>query len=292
MAKNNLKLAIVCKTYKGDVKPFKKLFKTLISHNADNIPVLVSVPKSDVPMFLDIVGGQATILTDESYAGDYFTKKSHWGLPLGYINQEICKLSFWETKIAENYLFVDSDAYFIRDFKRSDFMADANTPYSVLVMDKDLNSEVYYKDYGTHRLKMISKIFEAVGLDDRRYLTCHGMTVMNTKVLSDFKKNFMEKRKYSYDKLIEISPFEYTWYNSWLQKSNVIPVIGVEPFFKTFHMRIEYAMCRLRLVTESDLASQYVGIILNSNWQPTGPPDKYVNPGEFQKIFNKIITRF
>ena len=35
-------------------------------------------------------------VSDESYAGKYFTGKKLHNLPIGYINQEICKLSFWE----------------------------------------------------------------------------------------------------------------------------------------------------------------------------------------------------
>ena len=38
------------------------------------------------------------------------------GLSAGYINQEIVKLCFWETGLADNYLCLDSDAEFVRDF--------------------------------------------------------------------------------------------------------------------------------------------------------------------------------
>lgn len=284
-------LAIVCKSYEGDIKSFDRLYKSLRRHNVDKIPFYVSVPSTDVPSFKQLVGDDVTLIADERYAASYFSKEEYFGLSMGYVNQEICKLSFWENGLADNYLFVDSDAYFIRDFYVSDFMASADTPYSVLVMDKDLNLQPYYCEFGEWRKSLIKKIFDEIGLQDDRLLTCHGMTVMNAAVLRDFKENFMEKRKLAYRDLIAIAPYEYTWYNAWLQKSGIIPVVAVEPFFKTFHMRIEYIMERLGLVTEVDLASQYVGIIMNSNWKPKKPPVAYQNPGMIYKLLNKLVNK-
>jgi hypothetical protein len=282
------RLAIVCKTYDGDIVRFERLYKSLLYHNKDNIPFIISVPENINDVFRNRFP-DVRVISDESYAGKYFSTEEFWGLSKGYINQEICKLSFWETGIALNYLFVDSDAYFIKDFYFKDFMADKETPYSVLVMDKDLNLQPYYQEFGTYRRSQIKKIFDYVGVEDKRQLTCHGMTVLNELVLRDLKNNLLQKQKMTYLDLVKISPYEYTWYNAWLQKSKVIDIIGVEPFFKTFHTRIEYLISRLLLITEEDLAREYVGIVLNSNWSPIKTPKVYRNPGFFCKVFNKCI---
>jgi hypothetical protein len=110
------KLVIVCKTYAGDMQSFRRLYISIMQHNSDRIPIYLSVPKIDELLFTSFVDpAVCNVVTDESYAEKYFTDQQYWGLSTGYINQEICKLSFWENQIAENYLFVDSDAYFIRD---------------------------------------------------------------------------------------------------------------------------------------------------------------------------------
>lgn len=290
MTKQQSRLAIVCKTYDKDLESFLRFYASYKAHNVDNIPLYVSVPEKDVSLFSQHID-EKIIVSDESYAKKYFTKYEYWGLSRGYINQEICKLSFWENEVAENYLFVDSDAYFIRDFTLADFMQDANTPYSVLVMDKDLNTQYFYKEFSANRTANIKKIFDAVQLNDRRLLTCHGMTVMNGMVLKDFKKNYLNKNNMTYSDLIRISPYEYTWYNAWLQKCNIIKVVAVEPFFKTYHVRTEYIFSRMKLISESNLSSQYVGIVMNSNWTPKPPPSKYRNPGIMMSRLYKIINK-
>lgn len=281
----------VCKTFRDDYDSFSRLLKSYKLHNIDNIPLYVSVPDSDISLFRSLVGDDAKLISDESYAEQYFTSDSYWGLSLGYINQEICKLSFWESNISKNYLCVDSDVYFIRDFYVDDFMANEDTPYSVLVMDKDLNTETFYKEFSQPRADLIRKIFETVDYDDRRFRTCHGMTVLNSAVLESLKNDFMGARSLSYKDLIEISPYEYSWYNAWLQKSEIIKVIAVEPFFKTFHLRFEYVIARLKLISEVDIAKQYVGVILNSNWTPKGPPTAYEDPNSVHNVIYRLINK-
>lgn len=285
---NKPTLAIVCKTYKGDISRFERLYLSILKHNQDKIPFIVSVPKVDLEIFYKRFEG-LNLVTDESYARKYFSNEEIWGLSTGYINQEICKLSFWETRKAYNYLFVDSDAYFIRNFYLTDFIARDTTPYSVLVMDKDLNLQPYYQEFGAYRRSQIKKIFDYIELNDNRLVTCHGMTIINESVMGDFRKHFLNKRKLTYLDLIKISPYEFSWYNAWLQKSKVIDIISVEPFFKTFHTRIEYLISRLLLIKEEDLAREYVGIVLNSNWTPVKAPKRYRDPGLLNKLINRCI---
>ena len=282
---------LMCKSYRNDLESFRRLFGSVEKHNVDSIRMYVSVPEDDLQIFQEFVNMTVTVISDESYAWKYLSTESYWGLPVGYINQEICKLAFWETGVCKNYLSVDSDSYFIRDFHENDFMMDDKTPYSVLVMDKDLNIERHYKEFGKWRMNLIKKIFDYVGYHDRRFLTCHSTTVLNCAVLEDMKKCLLDEGGIGYKDLIEISPYEYSWYNVWLQKSGVIPVVAVEPFFKMFHMRIEYIFSKVKLITEEDLAEQYVGIVLNSNWKPKKPPKIYGRISWLERAINKFIER-
>lgn len=101
----------------------------------------------------------------------------------------------------------------------------------------------------------------------------------------------MKPKMLQYNDLLKISPYEFTWYNVWFQKSELIKEITVEPFFKMLHMRQEYTFSRLRLLRQEDFALAYVGLILNSKWIPKTPLN-YENPDNFfYKIFYKIVTR-
>jgi hypothetical protein len=280
-----------CKTYSGDLERFKLLLASFHKYNQDNIFLYVSVGEKDFPAFEKLSSNNVKIISDESYARDYFPNESFHNLSLGYINQEICKLSFWESSLADNYLCLDADCLFIRDFYVSDFMADKNTPYTVLTMDKDLSIEKHYQKFWARRQSFIQKIYDEASLDDRRLRTCHGMQVLNIKVLKSLKEDFMQNKGLTYADLIKIAPYEFTWYNVWFQKCNLVKEYAVEPFFKTFHMRIDYNFSRLKLLKEDDLARAYVGIVLNSNWGNKKLPVKYKKPNFVFKIIYTCLKK-
>ena len=278
-----------CKTYSGDMNRVRLMIESFNKYNVDAISLILSVPESEIDKFRQFESKTIAIVSDESYACKYFTKEKLHNLPVGYVNQEICKLAFWESKIAKNYLCIDSDLLFIRDFHESDFMADKNTPFTILVMDKDLAIEKHYHEFWLWRQEFIKKIYAAVGLQDRRYRTCHGMQVLNAAVLQSLKHDFIAKHKYNYVDLIAIAPYEFTWYNAWFQKCGLVPEVAVEPFFKTFHMRIEYILSRLRGLDLKDYAYSYVGIILNGNWKR--PEHTYQKPSWWMKRLYKFLKR-
>lgn len=284
------KFCMYCKTYSGDFDRFKILLESFNKFNKENINLYVSVTEAEIEQFLQFQSDTVKVISDESYAKPYLATQTRYGFSVGYVNQEICKLCFWEAGFCENYLCLDSDSFFIRDFYISDFMANENTPYSVLVMDKDLSTEKYYKDWWDGRQKEIRKIYGYVGLNDKRYRTCHNTQVFSIKVLQSLKNDFMKSKNLDYKDLIEISPFEFTWYNVWLQKSEMIDIIAVEPFFKMFHVRIEYILHRIKMITKDDLARAYVGVILNSNWEKH-PPVDYENPTYLHKKFYKWLLK-
>jgi len=278
------------KTYRDDIKRFENMIKSFNKFNVENIKLYVSIPEDDLVLFKKFENENIKLITDESYAKNYFQKEHKDGeLSLGYINQEICKLCFWETNLAQNYLCIDSDIEFIRDFYISDFMADENTPYIVLVQDKDLAIEKHYQWFWTSRQEFIQKIYNEVNLNDRRLRTCHGNTVLNLTVLKSLKEDFMIKKAYSYKDLIKISPFEFSWYNAWFQKCGKVREMAVEPFFKVFHMRMDYIFYQLKLISLEDIKKSYVGIVMNSNWEK--PQMEYKNPNKFFKWFYKKVLQ-
>ena len=281
--------AMFCKTYNGDLERFKNMIKSFNKFNVENITLYVSVPENDLELFKCFESDTVKIITDESYAKNYFSNEEYFGLTTGYVNQEICKLSFWETGISENYLCIDSDLEFIRDFYVSDFMADENTPYIILVQDKDLSIEKHYQTFWAWRQNLIKKIYDEIGLNDRRYRTCHGNTVLNSAVLKSLKEDFMVKKGYGYKDLIKISPYEFTWYNVWFQKCGLVKEMVVEPFFKTFHMRLDYIFYQLKLISLEDIKKAYIGIIMNSNWQK--PQMKYEKPKKLYRCAYKNIWK-
>ena len=70
----------------------------------------------------------------------------------------------------------------------------------------------------------------------------------------------------SYVDLLKISPYEFSWYNFYLQKSKIIPIVQSEPHFKTIHTNYQFVLYKLMGIKEEDWARSYIGIIVNSNF--------------------------
>lgn len=280
---------IYCKSYHKDLKSFERLFMSYNRFNRDNIKFFLSIPAADFELFKKFDSDNVKVITDESFAGMYLETENHPKHPMGYVNQQICKLAFFETGYAKNYFCVDSDAQFIRDFYLKDFMADENTPYTVLIQDKELSCEKFYRRFTKTRSAYIKQIFKEIGLNDRRYRTCQGMQVLNSKVLRSFKEEYMTVKGYSYKDLIKISPLEFTWYNAWFQKCKIVPEMAVEPFFKTFHSRVEYIFARFRCIKFENYTKEYIGMVLNGNWKR--PVKYYKNPNILHEIIYFVLKK-
>lgn len=259
-------LVMLLKSYRGDFEYARRLVDSFTAHNPDSLEMFVLVPGADVELFNSIAADHVHVMSEEPLA-HYFTDHEVNGIRAGYINQEIVKLSFWELGLAENYFCVDSDAEFVRDFTAADFLAPDGFPYTVLVEDKDLKADpAYYRDYWSHREKSIAAIAECIGFDEAVIRTCHGHQVFNTSVLHSWKEQFLEPRGWSYLDALKVSPYEFSWYNIWLQKVRQIPIHQREPLVKVFHSPHEHLSSILSGIDHHDLARAYVAVVINSNY--------------------------
>ena len=257
---------MLLKSYSGDIEYATRLVESFARFNADGIELFVVVPEADIAQFEGILKPNCTLISEDRFS-QYLVNHEVHGIRPGYINQEIVKLAFWELELAENYFCVDSDAEFIREFRVTDFMFDQRTPYSVLVQDLELAVEPeYFHQYWKSRESEIAVIAETVGLDTRVVLTCHGHTVFSSGVLKSFVSDFLKPRGWTYADSLELSPYEFTWYNMWLQKSNVIDIRPREPWIKVFHNESQHLEYLMRGVTVIDIARGYVGVVVNSNY--------------------------
>jgi hypothetical protein len=258
--------AMLLKSYGADSELADRLLKSFNTFNSERINLYIVVPESDVNRF-ERWSSETIEVLPESLLAQHLVDSEVHGIRPGYINQEIIKLSFWELGLAHAYFCIDSDAEFIRPFTVSDFMFDERTPFSVLVEDKDLKAEPgYFAQHWQGRERSIRRIQDLVGLQDPRLLTCHGHQVFSSKVLCSLREDFMASRGWSYRDLLEESPYEFSWYNMWLQKSQMIDIRACEPLVKTFHNENQFLASRLENQTSADLARSYVAVVVNSNF--------------------------
>lgn len=261
------KLAILVVTYIKDLEYVERLIKSYKNYNADKIPLYLVVPESDLKAFEKFADDDIEILTLESISNDLVHDRSVFGFRPGYVNQQIIKLAFWEKGLCENYFCMDSDGEFIRNFFISDFMYDDDTPFTILVEDNELAVEPeYYRDYWREREKLIRLIQQEVGLVDKRMLTCHGFAILSSKVLESLHDNYLLPNNLTYRDLLSKAPYEFSWYNMWLQKDKTIPIEFREHIVKYFHHKNHHLEYLQRGVTLQDIARGYIGIVINSNF--------------------------
>lgn len=260
------RFALLVKSYGPDLPYVERLVATLRRHNVERLPVHLVVPQADVPAFAALARDGIELLAEETFA-EHLTTEPVAGFSPGYINQEIVKLAFWETGLADAYLCVDSELEFVRDFGRDDFMADATTPFTFLTADAELQVEpAYHRTHWVGRRERLTVIEQEIGIDADPLLTVHGHAVFSATVLEAFRDRFLAPRGWDYVDALALAPYEPTWYSLWLQKDRTIPIVQREPVVKTFHDPEQYLDYVVRGVGVDEVARGYVAMVLNSNY--------------------------
>ena len=249
------KLVLFCKTYSGDLERFKILKDSVDKFNKDKLPFYLSVPKSDLELFRKIWHNapyKFEILTDESIIGGADDVQN-------WVTQQVVKMKFYKLNLAEFYLIVDSDSYFIRDFYKSDFMYDENTPYIVCYENK------YFKELASllgdkNVFDIHQKIRDFLGSKGKTFFFWNN-PLFSSKVLAELEKNVD-----TIENLIAKYPLEYVWHAEFLLKSRCINFIPVDSFFRNFYYEAEYKLWQSQGENLSDIKKYYVGILMQNRW--------------------------
>jgi hypothetical protein len=272
------KIVLYCKTYRKDLESVKTLTESIKKYNKDSIPFYISIPKEDETIFKDNIDTDyVNIVFDEdiydlSFLADEDKQKGGWHI------QQIIKSCFWKLRLCENYVMIDSDSYFIKDFYISDFMYDENTPYTVMHEQKDLfeftSKFRYTLGYDPHigfkeTREPIMKAFQRKG----RYFDFGPSPVIwSCRVWELFEETQLKPQGLTFFDLIVRTPSEFTWYGEFLLKTLPMVIIPIEPMFRVIHFQSQYDFYKKLGYTEENFAENYLGIVMQSNF---GAPLKF-----------------
>jgi hypothetical protein len=268
------KIVLYCKSYYKDLPRVKRLIESIKKYNKDNIPVYISVPKVDEDLFKNNIDTDyVNLILDEEIVQFVYTPEQQ--REIGWFLQQIVKSSFWKLDVCENYVCLDSDSYFIRDFYVSDFMYNDTTPYTVMHEQKELFEftsryhELIGHDpqigFGDDR-KKIMKMFQREG---RLYDFGPSPTIWSSKVWKLLDETQLKPQGWDIFQLIKTVPSEFTWYGEFLLKSLPMVIVPVQPLFKVFHFKPQYDFYKQQKYTEEMFSKNYMGIVLQSNFSPT-----------------------
>jgi hypothetical protein len=256
---------IMLKSYGPDLQYAKRFLESFVQHATEPIPLYVVVPDQDMSAFTEVFASHATVLPESLWADQLVDYPIHGNNP-GYINQEIIKLAFSEHGYLGNYLCADSEAVFIRPFSSHDFMDSSGFPYTFITEDHELHVDpVYFDTYWTGREKFLIRIREFLELPATPIATCHNMAVFSSEQVLGLKKCLSE-RGLNWAGALEISPYEFSWYNFWIEKMLGSARKIREPIVLMLHQSHQHLEYSLKGITESDLARGYVAVLINSGF--------------------------
>jgi hypothetical protein len=244
-------------------------------HNLDQIPLYISTPTAEKVLLEEVLGKDSYHwVADEDIvvANSSASIDQYLAMP-GGLSQQIIKAEFWRLGLAENYLCLDSDSKFIRDFRQSDFVDNDNIPYTVLHQNKELFQIA--SNRGHHKVERdlkieverVQKLFGRVG---PHFYCAPAPFNWSAKVWQSLDREYLQPKGISIWDLITPEHPESLIYGEAIMKYHAIPLIAIEPLFRTYHYDWQYYLMKRLGETEAKLAQNYFGVIYQSAWDMDG----------------------
>lgn len=265
-------LALFCKSYRTDLNRVVRLASSIDRFNVENIPFYVSVPHADVALFKEhLVGLKVDVLEDDSIissnpklrAGDIHA------LP-GHISQQIIKSEFWRLNLADVYMCLDSDAFFIRPFRHQDYLWQDGIPYTVLDEGHELlgmalsaGKKHVVKDF----LRDAQRVQNQFGRPGRVYSFAPFPVLWHREVWESLDTEFLSPQGMSLLDVIVKIPVESHWYGEALLRYQAIPLMPCQPLFKVYHYAWQLDRDLQTNIGPNQLAQLYSGVIYQSAWE-------------------------
>jgi hypothetical protein len=289
---------LYCKSYLKDFLRVKRLLESLRKHNKEAIPFYISTPESDRDILFELLGGGK----DFHWVSDESIVQSNPRVPHdvqrskpGGISQQVIKSEFWRLGLAKNYLCIDSDSIFIKDFVKVNFLAPDGEPYTVLHQNKEffqLASNLGHlrveRDL-RNEAETVKVLFGRVGPN---YYCAPAPFIWSAKVWESLEQNYLQPQGITLWDLISTEHPESLIYGEALLKYQAIPIRMIEPLFRIYHYDWQYYLSRRLGETEDKLQQNFIGVIYQSAWEVEmdfGAPIKSLPSRTLRKL--KRITR-
>lgn len=286
------KLALFCKSYSRDMHRARRLAESIDRYNVDGIPFYMSVPGAELNSFSQCFGdSRCRFLTDEEILAKSF--EAFGALPLlfpSHLLQQLVKLEFWRKGLCENYVWLDSDSYFLKEFRASDFMFDGETPYTVQHKAEELlrfAQAINNQKIQTDLMEMTAKMQKAFGREGEWYDFGGPPLIWSASLLRSLYEDYLIPNKTSIYDLLVRYPCEMQLYGEYLLVSKKVPLKPISPLFKIYHYDAQFFADQERGISEYELAKEYLGVIIQSNWAKL--PSRKKTP---RVRFKKFVLNF
>ncbi|MEO8118833.1 MAG: DUF6492 family protein, partial [Rhodoferax sp.] len=191
-------LVLYCKSYSRDLNRCLRLIQSIEKYNIEKIDFYLSVPSKDSSLFKDNFSpfNVKFILDEEIISSNPKLKINEINKLPGEISQQIIKSEFWRLGISTNYVCLDSDNEFIKNFTKSDFICDDGTPYTVIGEGKEYLTYFASKEIDkiqTYLNKEAKHVQEFIGRSGKIYDFGIPPLVWSRRVWESFDQFLCEK---------------------------------------------------------------------------------------------------
>lgn len=263
---------LYCKSYSRDFLRLKRLLESINQFNIDHIDFYISTPRSDKDLLEKFLGkdGYIWVADEDVVAANPHTDFAKYQAMPGGLSQQIIKSEFWRLRYAENYLCLDSDCLFIRNFYKSDFLSNNGVPYTVLHQNKELFQLAIDRGYEKVERDLRIEAERAKEVFDRNgpnFYCAPAPFIWSAKVWQSLETQYLEPQGISLWDFISPELPETLIYGETLLKYRAIPLIAIEPLFRTYHYDWQYFLAKRLGETKAKVAQNYLGIIYQSAWE-------------------------
>ena len=284
-------IVLYCKSYSKDFLRLKNLLASIRQFNADQIDFYVSTPESQYAELKRYIGTEGyQWVSDESII------KSNPKAPIGIektkpggLSQQVIKSEFWRLGIAQNYVCLDSDCIFIKDFKKSDFLASDGNPYTVIYQNKEYHQLAFNRRYAKapRNLQIEAENVKAIfGRDGPNYYCPCPPFIWSAAVWASLDTNYLSPRGLTLWDLCTPKHPETFIYNEAMLNYRAIPLHPIEQLFRVYYYDWHYFLLRRLGESVPKLKENYLGLIYQSSW------DLSLDLGPSQKsIFSRTLKK-
>lgn len=268
-----LDFVLYCKSYRRDLLRVKRLLESLRKHNIESIPFYISTPQEDRDALFALLGenqGYQWVADEAIVQANPRAPKDIQKTRPGGIAQQVIKSEFWRLGLASNYLCIDSDSIFIRDFGKTDFLASDGLPYTVLHQNKELfqmatnRGHLRVERELRKEAETVKVLFGRVGPN---YYCAPAPFIWSSKVWESLDQQYLQPKEMTLWDLITPEYPETLIYGEALLKYQAIPVRMIEPLFRIYHYDWYYYLSRRLGETQEKLKQNFMGVIYQSAWE-------------------------
>ena len=264
-------LVLYCKSYRKDFLRLKRLLQSITKYNHDHIEFYISTPQADYELLVQLLGSEGY-----QWVSDESILQANTDAPIGIeknksgsLTQQIIKSEFWRLGLCENYVCLDSDCIFIKQFYKSDFLANDGVPYTVIYQNKEYFQLAVDRGFAKAPRQLIAEGDRVKSLFGRQgpnyYCPCPPF-IWSAKVWRSLAESYLKPKGLTFWDVCTPDHPETLLYLEALLNYKAIPLYPIEQLFRIYYYDWHFFLLRRIGESPDKIKEHYLGVIYQSSW--------------------------